>query len=85
MSQLTDARYARRMLAVTLRTMYESGMKFSEVRDFFEREYLLVAIEANGGNYCRAARSLHLHRNTVTDVAKRLGIFQKRQRRNSHG
>lgn len=50
------------------------GMTLTQARREFERQFIVAALRSNGGNLCRSARSLGVHRNTLRNKVSDLGI-----------
>lgn len=50
------------------------GMTLAQARREFERQFIVAALRSNGGNLCRSARSLGVHRNTLRNKVTDLGI-----------
>lgn len=46
--------------------MIEGGIRFPEAKREFERRFLSHVMERENGNLSRAARALHIHRNTLS-------------------
>ena len=46
--------------------MIEGGIRFPEAKREFEKRFLSRVIEREKGNLSRAARALHIHRNTLS-------------------
>jgi DNA-binding NtrC family response regulator len=46
--------------------MIEGGIRFPEAKREFEKRFLTRVIEREKGNLSRAARALHIHRNTLS-------------------
>jgi DNA-binding NtrC family response regulator len=40
----------------------------------FERQFIVASLKSNRGNFCRSARSLGVHRNTLRNKVSDLGI-----------
>ena len=45
--------------------MIEGGIRYPEAKREFEKRFLFQVIEREKGNHSRAARVLHIHRNTL--------------------
>ena len=45
-----------------------------QARQEFERQFISASLKSNGGNLCRSARSLGVHRNTLRNKVSNLGI-----------
>jgi DNA-binding protein Fis len=54
--------------AIALST--EAGMDWTEFRRFVKNAYFKQAVEECKGNQCRAAKRIHVHRNTVGRAAR---------------
>lgn len=50
------------------------GLTLTQARREFERQFIVAALRSNGGNLCRSARSLGVHRNTLRNKVSDLGI-----------
>ncbi|MEM7582576.1 MAG: helix-turn-helix domain-containing protein [Acidobacteriota bacterium] len=60
------------------------GVSLQQARQEFERQFIKASLRSNGGNLCRSARSLGVHRNTLRNKVSSLGIeMQRRQRLDS--
>ncbi len=49
-----------------IQEMIEGGIRFPEAKREFEKRFLSRVIEREKGNLSRAARALHIHRNTLS-------------------
>lgn len=49
-------------------------MTLAQARQEFERQFIVASLRTNGGNLCRSARSLGVHRNTLRNKVSNLGI-----------
>lgn len=54
--------------------MQACHLTMSEALLAFKKEWLENELWQNGGNYCRTARSMGTHRNTLTRTVRQLGI-----------
>jgi DNA-binding NtrC family response regulator len=45
-----------------------------QARREFEKQFIVASLKSNRGNYCRSARSLGVHRNTLRNKVCDLGI-----------
>jgi len=45
--------------------MIDGGIRYPEARREFEKRFFLQVVEREKGNHSRAARVLHIHRNTL--------------------
>jgi len=50
------------------------GVSLQQAREEFERQFIQASLRSNGGNLCRSARSLGVHRNTLRNKVSSLGI-----------
>lgn len=54
--------------------MYKGGILYSEAVREFKKRFLITVLEENGGNQCKAARELGMHRNTLSRTIDELKI-----------
>lgn len=54
--------------------LVRSGISLAQAREEFERQFISATLLSNGGNLCRSARSLGVHRNTLRNKVTSLGI-----------
>ena len=54
--------------------MIEGGIRYPEAKREFEKRFLSRVIEREKGNLSRAARVLHIHRNTLSKKLQELKI-----------
>ncbi len=50
------------------------GVTLDQARKEFERQFIVASLKSNSGNFCRSARSLGVHRNTLRNKVSNLGI-----------
>lgn len=50
------------------------GLTLEQARREFEKQFIVASLKSNRGNYCRSARSLGVHRNTLRNKVCDLGI-----------
>lgn len=50
------------------------GLTLEQARREFEKQFILASLRSNDGNFCRSARSLGVHRNTLRNKVSTLGI-----------
>ncbi len=55
------------------------GVSLQQAREEFERQFIQASLRSNGGNLCRSARSLGVHRNTLRNKVSSLGIEMQRR------
>lgn len=53
------------------------GVTLEQARREFERQFILASLQSNSGNFCRSARSLGVHRNTLRNKVSTLGIHSE--------
>ena len=53
------------MLEVLVAEMLEQTVCLNKALEEFEKQFLQTALERSGGNQCKAAQLLHIHRNTL--------------------
>lgn len=51
------------------------GLTLEQARREFERQFIVASLKSNRGNFCRSARSLGVHRNTLRNKVSDLGIM----------
>ena len=50
------------------------GLTLEQARREFERQFIVASLKTNRGNFCRSAKSLGVHRNTLRNKLSDLGI-----------
>jgi DNA-binding NtrC family response regulator len=50
------------------------GLTLEQARREFERQFIVASLKENRGNFCRSAKSLGVHRNTLHNKVSDLGI-----------
>jgi DNA-binding NtrC family response regulator len=50
------------------------GVTLEQARREFERQFIVASLKESRGNFCRSARSLGVHRNTLRNKVSDLGI-----------
>ena len=50
------------------------GLTLEQARREFEKQFIVASLRCNEGNFCRSARSLGVHRNTLRNKVCDLGI-----------
>jgi DNA-binding NtrC family response regulator len=50
------------------------GLTLEQARREFERQFIVASLKSNRGNFCRSAKSLGVHRNTLRNKLSDLGI-----------
>lgn len=50
------------------------GITLEQARDEFERQFIVASLKSNDGNFCRSAKSMGVHRNTLRNKVSNLGI-----------
>ena len=53
------------------------GLTLEQARREFERQFIVASLKSNRGNFCRSARSLGVHRNTLRNKMSALRIGPK--------
>lgn len=54
--------------------LVHQGVTLEQARQEFERQFIMASLRSNDWNYCRSARSLGVHRNTLRNKVSNLGI-----------
>ena len=70
-----------RQLSTIVDELVRQGVTLAQARREFERQFITASIERNGGNLCRSARSLGIHRNTLRNKVNDLGIESEKPAR----
>ena len=52
------------------------GLTLEQARREFERQFIVASLKSNRGNFCRSARCLGVHRNTLRNKVSDLGIAE---------
>ncbi len=60
--------------------MYKSNILYSEAVREFKKRFILTVLQESNGNQCRAARSLGMHRNTLSRTISELKIDMRQLR-----
>jgi DNA-binding NtrC family response regulator len=50
------------------------GLTLEQARREFEKQFIVASLKSNRGNFCRSAKSLGVHRNTLRNKVSDLGI-----------
>lgn len=61
------------------------GVTLEQARQEFERQFIVASLRSNDWNFCRSARSLGVHRNTLRNKVSHLGISTAEGRPRSAG
>ena len=64
----------RRELDSLVTQMHSSGVRYEDAVREFKRSFLREVLVANGGNQCKAAEELGMHRNTISRAMTELGL-----------
>ena len=70
-----------RQLSSIVDELVRQGVTLEQARKEFERQFITASIARNGGNLCRSARSLGIHRNTLRNKVNDLGIHAEKPAR----
>lgn len=57
--------------------MVEKGIFWNEAQQQFEKLFLIRALQQSGGNLCRAADTMGVHRNTLTKKLREFNLDKK--------
>ena len=55
--------------------LVHQGVTLEQARQEFERQFIMASLRSNDWNYCRSARSLGVHRNTLRNKVSHLGSW----------
>lgn len=61
-------------LVLIVDELVNRGVTLEQARREFERQFIVASLKSNRGNFCRSARSLGVHRNTLRNKLSDLGI-----------
>lgn len=61
-------------LEALIQQMHKSGILYSEGVREFKKRFILMVLQENKGNQCRAARQLGMHRNTLSRTIAELEL-----------
>jgi Fis family transcriptional regulator len=61
--------------------LIEHGILYQDAVSEFEKRFIRKILEKNNGNLCKAAKDLHIHRNTLTRKVAALDLDHKPKRR----
>jgi DNA-binding NtrC family response regulator len=64
----------RERLDNLIEDMIEGGIRFPDARREFEKRFLAQVMELEKGNLSRAAKVLHIHRNTLSKKLQELKL-----------
>jgi DNA-binding NtrC family response regulator len=53
------------------------GVTLEQARREFEKQFIVASLKSNRGNFCRSAKSLGVHRNTLRNKVSDLGIVSE--------
>ena len=65
--------------------LVDQGVTLEQARQEFERQFIVASLRSNDWNFCRSARSLGVHRNTLRNKVSHLGISTSEGRTRSSG
>ena len=54
--------------------LVSQGVTLEQAKQEFERQFIVASLRSNDWNFCRSARSLGVHRNTLRNKVSMLGI-----------
>lgn len=61
-------------LVLIVDELVRRGVTLEQARREFERQFIVASLKSNRGNFCRSARCLGVHRNTLRNKLSDLGI-----------
>jgi DNA-binding NtrC family response regulator len=64
----------RRELDSLVTQMHSSGIRYDDAVREFKKQYLREVLVTHGGNQCKAAEELGMHRNTLSRTMADLGL-----------
>ena len=60
-------------LDALINQLIEHVILYQEAVSEFEKRFIRKVLEKNNGNLCKAAKDLHIHRNTLT---RKIAVFE---------
>jgi len=67
----------RERLDNLIEDMIVGGIRFPDAKREFEKRFLAQVMEAEKGNLSRAAKVLHIHRNTLSKKLQELKLWSR--------
>lgn len=64
----------KNQLEALVNEMHESGILYSEAVKEFKKMFIANVLARSGGNQCKAARELGMHRNTLSRTISELKV-----------
>jgi Fis family transcriptional regulator, factor for inversion stimulation protein len=64
----------RELLEQLVSEMVDKGIRYEDAQREFDKRFISRVVQSRGGNLCRAADALGIHRNTLTRKLKTLKI-----------
>ncbi|HEY8549457.1 MAG TPA: helix-turn-helix domain-containing protein [Vicinamibacterales bacterium] len=64
----------RQQIDALVREMVAKGILYEEASREFERRFIVVALEAEGGSISKAAERIGMHRNTLSRKMDEYGV-----------
>lgn len=61
-----------------VKEMLDGGIRFPDAKREFEKRFLTIVMEREQGNLSRAAKALHIHRNTLSKKLTELKLGGRR-------
>ena len=55
--------------------LVSQGLTLEQARQEFERQFIVASLRTHEWNFCRSARSMGVHRNTLRNKISSLGIL----------
>jgi DNA-binding NtrC family response regulator len=56
--------------------LVDQGLTLEQARQEFERQFITASLRSHDWNFCRSARSLGVHRNTLRNKLSSLGLTE---------
>ncbi len=67
----------RERLENLIEEMIEGGIRYPDARREFDKRFLTQVMELEKGNLSRAAKVLHIHRNTLSKKLQELKLWRR--------
>ena len=82
---MTERDPLKSQLDVLISQMSDGGIQYAEAVREFKKAYITHVLQASKANQCKAARTLGMHRNTLSRTLSELGLSVRELRRNGAG
>jgi len=77
-----ETNQAQKSISVTASSL-PVGISFREAIDEFQKKFIIMTVAKRDGNWSAAARDLGMHRSNLHNLATRLGLRKKKNKKHS--